>query len=244
MMHLLMMVPVGMVVVRPAILCTPHCRVTSGIQMGLFDSFAAAFENDDTLGDRGDFKAKVSKLTWTGPKPEGLAAFTESQQISEQEAIEGQKLKDLAQAADIPIEYSCMKGTCGLCFVKVNGQEVAACTAVCPAEDAVIEYRDSKAAKAVMKEVAIAARAAKKSGKEFDPLAVTGQVAPTKAPTNPFGGGAFEPPSPFGGKPATAQAAQPETVAEPRKETLEERLLREMAEVETKKKSKGGWPFG
>ena len=109
MMHLLMMVPVGMVVVRPAILCTPHCRVTSGIQMGLFDSFAAAFENDDTLGDRGDFKAKVSKLTWTGPKPEGLAAFTESQQISEQEAIEGQKLKDLAQAADIPIEYSCMK---------------------------------------------------------------------------------------------------------------------------------------
>jgi len=224
MMNLLMMVPMGMMVVSTAMLRTPGCRVTSDIQMGLFDSFAAAFENDDTLGDRGDFKAKVSKLTWTGPKPEGLAAFTESQPISEQEAIEGQKLKDLAQAADIPIQYSCMKGTCGLCFVKVNGQEVAACTAVCPGEDAVIEYRDSKAAKAVMKEVAIAARAAKKSGKEFDPLAVTGQVAPTKAP----------------------QAAQPDAVAEPRKETLEERLLREMAEAETKKKSKskGGWPFG
>lgn len=85
------------------------------------------------------------------------------------EAIAGQKLKDLAERANIPIRYSCMQGTCHLCDVKVDGVMVPACTASCPPNDCTIEYMDATAAAEYAKATLKAERAAKK-----------GSVKPTK----------------------------------------------------------------
>lgn len=91
---------------------TFKCRARAS-SMGLFDSLAAAFENDQDLGESGpaglNRKADVHTITWLGPKPEGPAALFEKQPKVEQEAIAGQRLQDLAQAAQIPIKYSCMQ---------------------------------------------------------------------------------------------------------------------------------------
>lgn len=99
--------------VRAELLVHHGVRVRSPT-MGFFDQLASAFENDETLGEAGPAglknKAKVNKITWLGPQPEGAAAlFGAKQPVIEQEAIAGQKLKDLAQSAGIPIKYSCMQ---------------------------------------------------------------------------------------------------------------------------------------
>ena len=77
--------------------------------MGLFDGFASAFANDDTLGARDEYKATEVTVTWKGPKPEGAAAmFGAKQPVIPQQAIAGNKIFDLAERAKIPIKYSCM----------------------------------------------------------------------------------------------------------------------------------------
>ena len=168
---------------RPAIIAR-----APGPSMGFFDQLAAAFDNDDDLGDDGRFKAKYQTITWKGPKPEGAAAmFGAKQAVQEQQVVQGQKLKDVAQTAGIPIRYSCMQGTCHLCDVMVDGETLPACTAICPSRDCTIEYRDVDQAADYAKEMLKAEREAKRAGK----AAVSGKVAPTKQPgftppANPF----------------------------------------------------------
>lgn len=144
--------------------------------MGLFDSLAAAFDNDDTLGEAGPAglkqKAEVHTITWVGPQPEGPAAFFAKQPLVEQEAIAGQSLRDLAQQAGIPIKYSCMQGTCHICDVDIDGVATPTCTAVCPKRDMRIEYRDEDQALAYAKEAIKAER-----------LAAKGKVVPTQLST-------------------------------------------------------------
>ena len=77
------------------------------VRMGLFDGLAAAFENDDSLGERQDAglksKLKTSTVTWMGPKPEGpMAAFTK-QTVIEQTVRPGQTLKELSEEAGVPV---------------------------------------------------------------------------------------------------------------------------------------------
>ncbi len=48
------------------------------------------------------------------------------------QAAAGQPLKDVAQAARIPIKYNCKKGECGTCEVELNGKKVRTCTGIVP----------------------------------------------------------------------------------------------------------------
>ena len=112
------------------VVSAPH-RAARCVRMGLFDALAAAFENDDTLGERQDAglksKLKTSTVTWMGPKPEGpMAAFTK-QTVIEQTARPGQTLKELSEEAGVPVRYSCMGGTCRICDVTINGVVTPAC---------------------------------------------------------------------------------------------------------------------
>lgn len=112
--------------------------------MGFFDALSSAFENDDTLGKREEAglkkKAKAITITFKGPKPEGVEALFGEQPITETQAIPGQKLRDVARRADIPIKYSCNEGSCRVCRVSVDGQEVLACTAKVPKNDVTVAY--------------------------------------------------------------------------------------------------------
>ena len=49
------------------------------------------------------------------------------------------------------MSHASLQGSCGLCFVKVDGEEVAACIAECPKRDATIEYKDASAAREYMR---------------------------------------------------------------------------------------------
>lgn len=146
--------------------------------MGFFDQLASAFENDDDLGEMGPagLKKRVTyqTLTWQGPEPEGMAALFEKRDEAEVQAIVGQPLKDLAENSGIPLKFSCMQGTCGICDVKIDGQMVPACTAKMPNRDCKIEYKGSKAQQEYAKAKMKAMREAKKAGK-------TGVVEPVAA---------------------------------------------------------------
>ena len=202
--------------------------------MGFFDQLAAAFDNDDDLGDDGRFKAKYQTITWKGPKPEGAAAmFGAKQAVQEQQVVQGQKLKDVAQTAGIPIRYSCMQGTCHLCDVMVDGETLPACTAICPSRDCTIEYRDVDQAADYAKEMLKAEREAKRAGK----AAVSGKVAPTKQP-------GFTPPAnPFAAAFQEAEAEEEEERPDLSEAALAARLLGQI-EGDKQEKKGGGWPFG
>ena len=203
------------------------------VRMGLFDGLAAAFENDDTLGERQDAglksKLKTSTVTWMGPKPEGpMAAFTK-QTIIEQTARPGQTLKELSEEAGVPVRYSCMGGTCRICDVTINGVVTPACMNKIERNggDLVIEYREANEAEQYAREALKAERAAKKAARE---AAKAGLPAPAPAPppapvaaATPFGelpklelpnpfDGAVKPTNPFGGfkPPANPVAAAEE----------------------------------
>ena len=88
--------------------------------MGLFDGLAAAFANDDTLGERESApKAQAYSIKWIGPKGEETLS----------QALPGQKIKDLARQAGVAgkIKYNCGEGTCSSCDMLVNGDRVPAC---------------------------------------------------------------------------------------------------------------------
>ena len=74
------------------------CR-HSEVRMGMFDGLAAAFANDDTLGEKKGVATKTMRtITWRDPK--GVVVSSQ--------AIPGQKLKDIARQDGIgPIKYSC-----------------------------------------------------------------------------------------------------------------------------------------
>lgn len=110
------------------------------LRMGMFDGFAAAFANDDTLGEKENAGlskgVKYHKITWRGPKP----MFGDAPEVTSS-AVAGQKLRTLAREAGVSgIEYSCGEGHCGVCDVMVNGKRAVACVAKAPAADCVIEY--------------------------------------------------------------------------------------------------------
>lgn len=235
-----------------------HRPSRAATRMGLFDGLAAAFENDDSLGEAGPAglktKVQLQKVTWIGPKPEGAAAFFEKQVIVEQEAMPGTALKDLAEQAGVKIRYSCNKGTCGICDVVVDGATIPACTAkLAKGRDISIEYQDESKMLEYSKQKIKAERLAKKTGKAapaFNPLSdVTADKSSAPAasfglvvPSNPFGGGLF-------GKQADVEEDENEEEDRPRltQESLEARIRAEMnaAQAEqSKTKAKSPWPFG
>lgn len=130
-----------LVLTTASLLLTPIQPRARSVQMGFFDSLASAFENDDTLGKSGPAglkkQAVYHKITFKGPPP---TKMFEQQKIVETQAIAGQKLKAVADAAGIPIRYSCMEGTCRICDVLVDGERVTACTACMPKRDCVIDF--------------------------------------------------------------------------------------------------------
>lgn len=212
-------------------------------RMGLFDGLAAAFANDDTLGERQEAglaeKVKLQQITWVGPKPEGAEALFKQQVIKEQQAMPGASLKDLADQAGIPVRYSCMQGTCRICDVRVNGLETPACTAKMGREDVTIEFRDIADAQSYATEALKAERAAKKAAKAAGaaPPAPAAPAAPAPAPvqgkvepTNPFGG--FAMPNPF------AQKEEPPPLTQQEGESNLE-MLRRLRREEQEKKEQG-----
>ena len=95
-------------------------------QMGLFDGFAKAFENDDTLGKAGPAglskEATKKKVTWVGPKGQKKEAL----------CVPGQKLRDVARASGIPIVYDCNEGTCKTCEAQVGNGRAKICVTKMP----------------------------------------------------------------------------------------------------------------
>lgn len=196
-------------------------------QMGLFDSLAAAFENDDSLGERSEagLKNKVvyQTITFVGPKPEN---FWEQQAVTEAQAVGGQKLKDVAQSAGIPIKYACMEGTCRICDVVVDGERVPACIAKCPKRDVTIEYRGVKTKKVTQGRVQPSGLAASFGAA----VTAAGEAGPAAAKA--------------ASEPQAAQAADQDETAPPAL-SLEERLAAQLlSENAAAAKKKGGWPFG
>jgi len=108
---------------------------TGALQMGLFDGFAKAFANDDTLGDRADAglsKQKGKKtVTWKGPNGKTKTSTV----------VPGQSLKDIARGTGVPIKYNCQEGTCKTCEAKIGGQKVRICVAKMPNKDVTIQYK-------------------------------------------------------------------------------------------------------
>lgn len=149
-----------------------YSRQRTKVSMGLFDTLAKAFENDDTLGEAGPAglkkKVDIQKVTWKGPEPEGLAAFLgqEKQIIIEQEAMPGTPFKKLAEEAGVEIQYSCMQGTCRVCDVTVNGVRTPACQATLQrGKDIEIEFKDVAVMQQIAKEYALEQREKKKAAR-------------------------------------------------------------------------------
>ena len=87
---------------------------TNDCSMGMFDGFSKAFENDSSLGARQNAGLKKDAaqrtITWVGPKG----------QKKQSQAIAGQKLRDIARSAGIPIRYDCGDGKCKTCEAQVG----------------------------------------------------------------------------------------------------------------------------
>ena len=234
-------------------------RPAAAVRMGLFDSFAAAFDNDDTLGESGPAglktKVQLQKVTWMGPKPEGPRALFEQQLIVEQEAMPGTPLKTLAEEAGVKIRYSCNKGTCGICDIVVDGVTTPACTAnLGKGKDITIQYQDESKMLEYSKQKIQAERLAKKAGRAppaSNPLAVAAGAA-EPGPARSIGSPSGLPAKAFGffGQPDEIEDDE-DRVEEDRprltQETLEARIRAQMEAEEAeakKKKLNSPWPFG
>lgn len=195
--------------------------------MGLFDGLAAAFANDDTLGERESAPTQQTyAIKWIGPKGEETVS----------QALPGQKIKDLARQAGVAgqVKYNCGEGTCSSCDMLINGDRVPACVAKAPTWDVEIEYGVKRS---VLTE------------NERQPQPSSRTPKP-KAPASPFGDlpnpfdGDRSAPSTFAGK-VSPSSAESENDPEPKKLSLQERLMAEEAKKKAAKKaSGGGWPFG
>lgn len=78
----------------------PAARRVEPLQMGMFDGFAKAFENDPAFADKKSAGLSGAKqpleLTIVGKKVK---------------AVPGQKLKDVIRASRAPIRFNCENGT-------------------------------------------------------------------------------------------------------------------------------------
>ena len=234
---------------------SPVAPMRSAVRMGMFDGFAAAFQNDEELGEAGPAglktKVQLQKVTWMGPKPEGPRALFEQQLVVEQEAIPGTPLKTLAEEAGVKIRYSCNKGTCGICDIVVDGVTTPATTAnLGKGKDITIQYQDESKMLEYSKQKIQAERLAKKAGRAppaSNPLAAAAGMAESVSGGSSFGlprGGFF-------GQADEQDEDGEDDVEEDRprltQETLEARIRAQMEaeEAENKvKKAKSPWPFG
>lgn len=241
--------------------CGP-ARAELRVRMGMFDGLAAAFANDDTLSERQEAglknKLQPQKITWVGPEPEGPAALFSKQRIDEQTAMPGQSIQDLAELAGVPIRYSCYKGTCHLCDVKIDGITTPACMAKLGKADVTIEYMESSEAEAYAKEALKAERDARRAAKAgaapapADAEDVVGTVTSTSPAklASAFGElPKLEMPNPFAsrsqpqstqraGAPADEPADEPSDEASRPESNLE--LVRRLRMEEQIKKENGG----
>ena len=88
----------------------------------LFGFFDKAFSNED-LGARPNAGLK------NGPTINDAVTINGKPCKN---AVVGQKLSIVANAARVKISYNCQKGDCGTCMVKVNGRKAKACQAIVP----------------------------------------------------------------------------------------------------------------
>jgi len=75
------------------------------------------------------FVPLFSSLAVQGPPTVSITFMPAGKQVT---AVAGQSLKDVAQAARIPIKYNCKKGECGTCEVVLNGKKVRTCVGIVP----------------------------------------------------------------------------------------------------------------
>lgn len=75
------------------------------------------------------FVPSFSSLAVQGPPTVSITFMPAGKQVT---AVAGQSLKDVAQAARIPIKYNCKKGECGTCEVVLNGKKVRTCVGIVP----------------------------------------------------------------------------------------------------------------
>jgi ferredoxin len=102
--------------------------------MGLFDNLKSAFANDDTLTARGNAglskEATKRTITWIGPTGKEKKSVV----------VAGQRLKDIARGAGIPIKYDCNEGTCKTCEAQMGNGRVKICIAKAVDKDITIKY--------------------------------------------------------------------------------------------------------
>jgi len=102
--------------------------------MGLFDGLKGAFSNDDTLGARSN--AGLSKegtkrtITWVGPTGKEKKSIV----------VAGQRLKDVARAAGVPVKYDCSEGSCKTCEAQMGNGKIKICVAKVIDRDITIKY--------------------------------------------------------------------------------------------------------
>jgi len=103
--------------------------------MGLFGD---AFKNDDSLGkvQNAGLKqdAAIRTVTWVGPNG----------QKKESKCIAGNKLRDVARSAGIPIKYECGDGKCKTCEAMVGRGRAKICVTKMPNKDLTIKYNINK----------------------------------------------------------------------------------------------------
>ena len=103
-----------------------HTRKTSMRLYGFMDAMKKALESDPNLQpaqDPGLSNGVVPiEVEFKGPKNVKVSAYP------------GQKLRDVASSARVPIKYSCKKGDCATCEVNFNGKIVKACQASLPSK--------------------------------------------------------------------------------------------------------------
>lgn len=82
----------------------------------------------------------------TGPKQNaGLSGGPMATEVTingkKVQAVANQKVRVVAQAARVKINYSCEAGSCGTCRIQMNGREVRACQALVTPKKCVINTR-------------------------------------------------------------------------------------------------------
>ena len=121
-----------------AVACAPPPRALGTRHappaMGLFDGLAAAFANDDSLGERRDAgltsKKNMRTITWVGPRGQKKTS----------QVVPGQALRDIARGTGVPIKYNCENGKCKTCEAKVGNGRAKICVTKAPDKDVTIEW--------------------------------------------------------------------------------------------------------
>ncbi|TFJ85619.1 hypothetical protein NSK_003128 [Nannochloropsis salina CCMP1776] len=100
-----------------------HSSRVAPVHMGWFDAVKKGFENEEMSQPAPNAGLK------NGPPTVSITFMPAGKQVT---AVAGQSLKDVAQAARIPIKYNCKKGECGTCEVVLNGKKVRTCVGIVP----------------------------------------------------------------------------------------------------------------